>query len=118
MKSILVVFITFISSCLHAQTLDSVFKVEKIDIIGNRRTKSSIILRELTFAEGDTILNWNYHAEQSRKQLINLFLFNEIKLSHDSGIVKVIVTERWYLWPIPILDYADRNFNQWWLTKD
>lgn len=118
LKSILVVFITFISSCLHAQTLDSVFKVEKIDIIGNRRTKSSIILRELTFAEGDTILNWKYHAEQSRKQLINLFLFNEIRLSHDSGIVKVIVTERWYLWPIPILDYADRNFNQWWLTKD
>ena len=107
-----------IGSALNAQSTDSTFTVDSIAILGNRKTKSEIILRELTFKKGDTINNWSYHKEQSRKQLINLFLFNEIKLEHNGGLVLVMVTERWYFWPIPIIDYADRNFNQWWLTKD
>lgn len=118
LKSIFVFFLFFLSSYSYSQSFDSTFKIESIEIIGNKKTKDGIILRELTFKVGDTIVNWNYHAEQSRKQLINLFLFNEIQLSHNIGQVTIHVTERWYLWPIPILDYADRNFNQWWLTKD
>ncbi len=101
-----------------AQTVDSSFRVDSIHVQGNRKTKTAIILRELSFASGDTIQNWAYHSEQSRRQLINLFLFNEIKLSRDGNTVHIDVTERWYIWPIPELDYADRNFNQWWLSKD
>ncbi|MCC6818777.1 MAG: BamA/TamA family outer membrane protein [Bacteroidia bacterium] len=117
-KSVLFfVFLGFVLT-INSQNLDSAFKVERISIEGNNKTKASIILRELTFGVGDTIQNWNFHSEQSRKQLINLFLFNEIQISHLKGEVKIIVTERWYFWPIPVLEYADRNFNQWWLTKD
>lgn len=101
-----------------AQNADSVFRVDSVHINGNRKTKTTIILRELSFRVGDTIQNWSYHREQSRRQLINLFLFNEISISRTDNIVHVDVTERWYFWPIPELDYADRNFNQWWLTKD
>lgn len=101
-----------------AQDIDSVFRVDSIHVEGNRKTKIQIILRELSFKKGDTIQNWSYHQSQSRKQLINLFLFNEIALRRVKNIVFIDVTERWYIWPIPELDYADRNFNQWWLSKD
>lgn len=103
---------------LKAQDTVSNHKILSINISGNKITKSHIIKRELTFTEGDTINNWGYHMNRSRQQLLNLFLFNQVVITIDSGIVKVDVKERWYYWPIPELDYADRNFNQWWLSKD
>lgn len=118
LRKILTIFLLAFASNALSQVVDSSFSVKEIIIDGNRKTKSSIILRELTFKSGDTIQDWKYHSEQSRKQLINLFLFNEIQLERGGDTVFVHVTERWYFWPIPILDYADRNFNQWWLTKD
>lgn len=103
---------------LKGQLNDSTFVVNSIKTIGLVKTKEVIVMRELTFKVGDTIRNWSYHKEQSRKQLINLFLFNEVKIDRVNGDVLIHATERWYTWPIPVLDYADRNFNQWWLTKD
>ncbi|MEZ4803979.1 MAG: BamA/TamA family outer membrane protein [Bacteroidia bacterium] len=111
-------FSFFIHSVINGQALDSVFRVDSIYISGNNKTKTKIILREISFKLGDTIHNWSYHKEQSRKQLINLYIFNEVSVEKDGGLVTIHVTERWYIWPIPQLDYADRNFNQWWLSKD
>jgi outer membrane protein assembly factor BamA len=115
-------FLAFIQSLFlqlgYAQVTDTSFTVDSIHIAGNRKTKDQIILRELSFNKGDTIHNWSYHQAQSRKQLINLFLFNEIALRKLGNTIHIDVTERWYIWPIPELDYADRNFNQWWLSKD
>ena len=115
-------FLAFIQSLFlqlgHAQTLDSTFTVDSIHIDGNKKTKVQIILRELSFKKGDTIHNWSYHQAQSRKQLINLFLFNEIALRKVGNTINIDVKERWYIWPKPELEYADRNFNQWWLSKD
>ena len=102
-----------------AQNNDSTFRVHKIEITGNKKTKAFIILRELTFKVNDTVHNWNYHKELSRKQLINLFLFNEISIERDSlNVVTIMVTERWYFWPVPVIQIADRNLNQWLLSKD
>lgn len=104
---------------VFSQQTDSIFAIKKIEITGNKKTKDFIILRELTFKTGDTIHNWPFHREQSRKQLINLFIFNEIAIQkNDTGHIIIHVTERWYLWPAPVLQIADRNFNQWWLTRD
>lgn len=98
---------------------DSCFTIKKINIIGNKKTKDFIILRELTFKIGDTICQWQQAKETSRKQIINLFLFNEITIDKtQNGDVNIQVKERWYVWPFPVLEYADRNINQWWLTKD
>lgn len=118
MKSILSIsFLLFINT-IFAQRAGPSFRIDTIVITGNQKTHAGIILRELTFRKGDTIRDWNHQMEQSRKQLINLFLFNEIDISRDSGSIYIKVTERWYIWPSPKLDYADRNFNQWWLTRD
>jgi outer membrane protein assembly factor BamA len=101
-----------------AQTNYQRIEIKNIQIKGNKRTKDHIILRELTFKQGDTITNVDFHQEQSRKQLLNLYLFNEVKVEIDSQNAIVNIIERWYIWPSPKLDYADRNLNQWLLTKD
>ena len=33
-------------------------------------------------------------------------------------IVLVSVVERWYIYPVPILEIAQTNFNTWWETKE
>lgn len=114
----LILIFTLVSCHLSAQSSDSFFVVKSIRTTGLVKTKEYIVLRELTFKVGDTIQNWTYHKEQSRKQLINLFLFNEVKIERVGSDIIINATERWYIWPIPVLDYADRNFNQWWLSKD
>ena len=109
----------FITFGVYGQQNDSVFKIEKIEIVGNKKTKAFIILRELTFHLNDTVHNWDYHKAQSRKQLINLFLFNEVEIEKNQlNEVTVRLTERWYFWPVPVAQIADRNLNQWWLSKD
>ena len=102
---------------LKAQTTRTFF-VKNIEIIGNKKTKDNIIIREMAFRVGDTLNNLEYSIDQSRRQLLNLFLFNEVEIKAEDSIVLVKVTERWYIWPYPKLTYADRNINQWLLTKD
>lgn len=113
-----VLFMLTAQAALAQNQTDTVFTVDSIAVEGNRITKRNIIIRELSFKKGDTIHNWAYHRDQSRRQLINLFLFNEIHIDRAGSTVYIRIKERWYIWPKPMLDYADRNFNQWWLSKD
>ncbi len=110
-----------ISSKIQASQQDSLMSViESIEIKGHKKTKDRIILRELTFKVGDTInpVNKNYHTERSRQQLLNLYLFNEVQITFENHKAVIYIKERWYIWPSPKLNHADRNFNQWWLSKD
>lgn len=90
-------------------------------IIGNKVTRDKIILRELTLKTGDTV-RVNTLArivEQDQIKLMNTRLFNTVSiraLDYENGIVDLLVevSERWYTFPIPILELADRNINDWW----
>lgn len=95
--------------------------VENILILGNTRTKEEIILREVPFKTGDTI------RESQRKDvftltensIFNTGLFISVSVRTDDKAAKsraiiIIVRERWYTYPIPIIELADRNFNEWW----
>ncbi len=104
---------------------DTTFVIDNIHISGNKHTKGNIILREIELKKGDTVyLHQLLHKiKKSRQNLINRSLFNTVEITpkrHDFNKVDlyVAVTERWYIWPIPILSYADRNFNVWWEKKD
>lgn len=92
-----------------------------ITIEGNKVTKPRVILRELTVAEGDTLSADELYArlERSRQNLLNTSLFNTVELlphyvSANEAVVQVLLNERWYLWPSPIIEVADPNFNTWW----
>ncbi len=99
--------------------------VNEVLIEGNKITKDFVILRELVFSIGDTILKMELlpFIQRSKENLLNLALFNFVSfdVSHLPGnriIFHIEVTERWYIWPIPILEYADRNFSEFIKNKD
>jgi len=124
------IFLVFLSALLlnnQAKGQDSItYKtVQSIVILGNEITKSHIILREVIFHQGDTLPSKVLDAAilRSRVNLLNTSLFNfvDIESTESSpGVcdIHIIVTERWYWWPIPIFEVVDRNFNEWWQSKD
>ncbi len=98
-----------------------------IHIDGNRITHPRIITRELLFTTNDTIEKNELDAKltASRSNLLNTGLFNfvAIDLLPDAVFreivhVHILLTERWYIWPIPIVEIAARNFNEWWESRD
>jgi outer membrane protein assembly factor BamA len=119
------------SHSAFAQSADSVSvdstlrTVSEINLIGNKITKPYIILRELTFRKGDTLNTADIQKifERCEFNLMNTSLFNSAHITHlvnpDSTIgVYIILAERWYIFPLPIFEVVDRNFNVWWQTKD
>lgn len=110
-----------IAAYINAQELI----VSKIIITGNNKTKTKIIFRELEFKLGDTLSQEIYllKKKKSSENLMNISLFNFVTISDtivngNNLNINVDVVERWYIWPIPVFDIADRNFNTWWKTKD
>lgn len=103
---------------------DSLITVGKITIKGNKVTKERIITRELEFKSGDVLTSEEFRRklDKSRQNLLNRQLFNFVTFVTSDSLkytnVEIEVVERWYLWPVPILGLADRNFNVWWETKD
>ncbi|MBP6656566.1 MAG: hypothetical protein KA284_01845 [Bacteroidia bacterium] len=97
---------------------------DQIVLIGNKITKPRIIYRELTFKAGDTISlkDISLRIKRSEENLHNTSLFNSVKITWLQEKNKVnfyiLVTERWYVFPLPIFEIAERNFNVWWETKD
>lgn len=108
---------------LRSERVDSAgYTVGEIHLKGNKRTKPWILTRELTFEPGDRLTYFDsttFFTSESNK-IFNLGLFNQTKVystpTVDSTVrdVQVEVDEQWYVFPIPILDLADRNFNEWW----
>lgn len=96
--------------------------IEKITAEGNRKTKTATLLREMEFAEGDTLPAQEFPVilERDRLRLMNLGIFTEASISvtswsdHGKAHIHIKVTEAWYVYPVPILALSDRNFNVWW----
>lgn len=93
--------------------------INDIQIEGNKVTKSPIILRELVFGIGDTVLKIELlpSLQRCKENLLNLAIFNFVyfdatHLPHNRINIHITVTERWYIWPIPLLEYAERNFSE------
>jgi len=96
----------------------SVFIINEILVKGNNSTKEKIIIRELTFSQGDTLQSsqLNNIFEKSKQNLLNTSLFNFVTIEYFAEYsnylsVYILVEERWYIWPNPIFEYADRNFS-------
>ena len=101
------------------------FIVRNIVILGNKRTRSDIILREIPFKPGDVFLLQDLVAkfEVARRQLMNTSMFHEtiVALKSFEGYnidVLVEVKERWYIFPVPYFKPIDRNLNQWLVEQN
>src|SRR5690606_32054012 len=99
-------------------------KVKEVEVRGNKVTKSFIILREIDLHVGDSVrhIDLESELEKNRNRIFNTHLFNQVQIipfiKEDSLTLHIELTEKWYIWPYPVLKFADRNFNIWWETKD
>ena len=125
--SCLLGFINAEAQLVESIQIDSTGQKVITDFIieGNRLTKERIILREVTLAVGDTLYWSNLEAgmEQSENNVMNLRLFNfveiePIQIDNKRVIILITVQERWYIYPVPIFEIAQTNFNTWWETKE
>lgn len=118
------------SILIHSDLTDYHVKIiiDTLIFQGNKVTHPKIIFRELTFSINDTIPVFEFaeKLKRSRENLLNTSLFNFVTI-HDSVVsgqeyshvqIYFHFIERWYLWPFPIFEISDRNFNSWWETKD
>ena len=126
-KSWRIVILFFSFSCLVESALSQPVTVRSITISGLKRTKASIVYRELTFGEGDTLVQQDLGPtlERNRNNLLNLGIFNDVIINvseWDTDLNTIDVTieikESWYIYAVPILELADRNFNVWWTTHN
>jgi outer membrane protein assembly factor BamA len=98
------------------------FVVNSIEIEGNKTTKRATVLRELSFEIGDslTVYDFNQKLNQSELNISSQWLFNFVNIepifNGNKIDVKIKVVERWYVWPYPILEISERNFNVFWDT--
>jgi len=120
---LVIAFFLILAPELRAQELlqitDDRLVVAGFEIFGNEITKEAIITREMVFGVGDTLLKIELISilQRSKENLLNTSLFNFVYMDvrHLPGnriMVQITVTERWYVWPLPILEYAERNFSE------
>lgn len=102
----------------------SSFLISSITVVGNKKTRSNIILREVPFTAG---MSFSLPLlidlfKQGEQQIMNTALFHSVRIyaSKFEGNcleITVEVVERWYLFPFPFFDLVDRNINQWLIDQ-
>ena len=116
-RKILLLFFLSLSCQIQIFSQDSLL-ISDIALIGNDVTKDEIIYRELLFAEGGKIKisDLDILIKKSRENLLNTYLFNFVTINYritniDNLSINVELQERWYIWPYPVLEHADRNLS-------
>jgi len=114
MKKILF-FSIFLTQLAQAQ-----ITVSNIILSGNTKTQNEIIIRELSFEINEIYTDFDLEKriKKSKENLVNLKLFNFVTINKidnkDSIEIIIEVIEKWYIWPYPVLEISERNFNTWW----
>lgn len=96
--------------------------IDTITFEGNKKTRVKMLLREFDLEPGDSLRYEELMPalERNRLRLLNLGLFNEAKINvrewkaNGHLSLHVELTQTWLLYPIPLFELADRNFNVWW----
>jgi len=121
----LCVVLLLLSAAARAMSCpEPVVVVDKITFAGNAITKSHVLEQELTFAPGDTLAAESLEPllEENQARLLNLRLFHQVAYAYSCQGGRVEITyqmqERFYLYPVPVFDVAERNFNAWLERKD
>lgn len=95
------------------ETIHNSFRVDSLKIIGNEVTEDFIILRELTFEEGDSIKQST--LDFNKERIFSLRLFTKVDIypvfseRYNSIIIEVV--ESWYLYPIPFARIYNNNWD-------
>ena len=96
--------------------------IDTILLEGNRKTKKSLLFRDLEFKQGDSLSLRDLEATLKRNSLrllnLNLFTIVDIKVAEwrpgNHVVLRIKMIETWFILPIPVFELSDRNFNVWW----
>src|SRR5438067_892884 len=101
-------------------TQDTVFTIKDITISGNKRTRGSTVLRELSFQSGESypLSEIIKKLDETQHQLMNTGLFRKVtvvlrNLQEENAFVNIDVEEKWYFYPQPFIRVANGTFSQW-----
>lgn len=106
----------------HLSAQNDFVIIDKMIIIGLKKTQRNVILKEIDFNSGDTIgldqLAGRMSKNEKRLQSIGLFTVAKINVKNwntDLAVcdIEIMVQENWYIYPYIIFELADRNFNVW-----
>lgn len=113
----IILFSLFGSIAFAQSDSTSVLTISEIRILGNQTTKDHVILREMFLQEGDSLTAEG--IEHDQKRIFDLQLFNRVDLYYTAeektrrgekkAILYVVVHERWYIFPIPIVGIKYRD---------
>ncbi|MDD3859986.1 MAG: hypothetical protein PHW83_07295 [Bacteroidales bacterium] len=99
----------------NTKAQETPYVIREIIVAGNTKTNLDVILRECPFSINDTItaIQLKNYIEKYESNLSKTSLFNFVTITYqpDSVYADIIVNveERWYFWPYPILEHAERN---------
>jgi hypothetical protein len=124
MANLLRVFL-FAASILAANSLVTAqsLSIVKVNYIGLKRTKESTLnkliqLNGKQLEKADTLKVFS----QAEIDLYNTKLFAQVnhttKIEGNQIEITFKVIERWYTYAMPYFDLIDRNFNEWWVTRN
>ena len=93
---------------------DSTFHVGEIYFSGNELTKDYIIEREMSLKPGKLLTYENLEYDINRIYSLQLFNKVDIKVVPDSNsaALLVLLSERWYFYPYPIVGLKDRSWSK------
>ena len=89
-------------------------RVDSIVVSGNRKTKTKVIKRELTFGVNDTVDAGILHYNKDRVYSLGIFTKVVIlaeKINNKNYIV-IKVDESWYIYPIPFVELHDQDWGK------
>ncbi len=121
-----IVLLAPLAPCSAQSATDSV-TVGTISYSGNKKTRPSVIRRELTFKEGQriAIADLPLLVSRAEEQILNTSLFMSAEIKYLDWIApdyevffEIRVVEQWYIFPTPTFELADRNFNVWWTDQN
>ncbi len=124
MRALFFIAVILVSSSLYAQPDFAV--IDSISVLGNKKTRKAIVLREMMVHPGDTIMVEALPGllERSEQLIMNTGLFNSAHIVYKNWEgatnrvhLQVAVEEAWYIYPVPLFELADRNFNVWWVEQ-
>jgi len=90
------------------------FKVDKIELTGNFKTKDYIVHRELILKVGDTVSP--EEIERDRLRILNTKLFERVrtvrKEINGENILEFRLTERLYVLPMPVFKINEKDWSK------
>jgi outer membrane protein assembly factor BamA len=121
------IFFTSAVVCSPADTMrspSSEYTINEIFVLGNKKTKTPIILRELGIEKGQIFdsLGIVEALAAAKIRIYNTNLFNSVTLQplfSGTELIDLLIKleERWYFYPSPFLRIADRNIMDWIVNR-